>query len=1459
MLALEEKARTLMLIAPDLVMRQKGKGQDITQQLEEAYIEVKARKQVYLTSEDAESFFHYLPQSQREVSVEAWTRGLTEVLLLEHLDGNVIELAAAFAEEKLKPAYGDLCCYSSGGSWEAMRDIEFFFPHLDALPVERTLMLIKPDGLQKGTIEGQTLEEQIESEVAAAGLVVVGKQRMALEDAAAQVLCEDLQGTEDLAGAVGVLLQEPGVVAMCVEGSGAIGKALLMCGPTNSGVCKDHAPTTLRAIWGTDSSSNAVHASANMEAAERELKCLFPEGTLRLQRTLCIVKPHAMKDLLQIRMEIEASGFTVLKEKHTQLTEDRAKEFYRDRKTLPTFNATVQEAIAGKCCCLVLCRLEAVAVLQQLIGPESVKDARMLRARSIRARYGVEGQRNAVHGSVDVKSATREVRFFFPEMGSDPIPSEDEVRDFLFRKSAGASMDLKSLSSMDATDYTLDPTLQQLISSGLLALCQVKPKGLAAVNWFKEWLLQNNPNVPKKPFQPPDRAVQDRPPKPKKVIDVDVSEEQEAVRTSDFKIPPYVVLVLGDRSHCKQLAEELNFVHLDVGTLIQEEVAAETRLGMEIHKHMTKKEPVPDAVTFKILREAIKKNADTNRFLLSGYAATAKQAILFEQEVTAIAFALHVMPAEVDPGEKEVADYYATIGKTRTVDGTPEDQLAVYAEVKKIFKCRFTYLIGPPGVPTAKVAARLQAKYGHRCIDLAELLRQFAESEEPEAPKVKQALAKGKPIEASIACPLVLAEVHKGLRVGVNNFVICDFPHILKQVEFLEYRIPCVSKPLLLDFSRADAEEMAAMMPTGSAKAELQTNAFFADEMQAMVSSLPNLVRIPLSLAEMQGYGPGPSTLEGEEAQLVDAVWSKVCEKMIPSLTLCLGLPHSGTSLLAPLIASRSPNTFAVDCNQLLDKEMERKTDLGMEINNMLSQGQVIPLSVTIQLLKDVMNLTCSDSLVVENCPLFVDQIDQLAAEFRIEKALHIEGDEKATAAWKDKFIASCKGGDQEAEGKLFKDRKQRLSKIVTHFGRLGRLERLEVTETPSRDTLAALIDKATLPQFVVVMGLSTKITPRLSEHIAKQLGADAAVAAGAVPEQETSDETFRLLRQHVDGKGSGVVTLDRYINREETVQEFIAYFGPPKLVVDVVCDEEFIEAEYREQLEEAGDAPDDEVVADNLKKSRSSYEAVVKAFAEQCPSAMLTLDRAKMKAPPEEPLKAADEMLDLVKEKFLPTVYVVVAPSGEADFAGAVGDAICTSARTPDGARPSKMTVFNTAELFKPGTGKHSPQIEENLLRVLSASPGLGSVPTNLWVDIFSEAFATSVNPMGPFLVTHFPVVSNGAGGPAVRDQFAILESIASIGGILQVQLSDEAFMSCVSESAADLAAYREYDAAVAPHPAQEPQARPSQVSGQVQMRYKDLLCQVAIQSANKQDGFAKAVSKSCNDFLDFLAKPKE
>jgi adenylate kinase family enzyme/nucleoside diphosphate kinase len=1404
MFALEEKPRTLLLLRPDLV-RNQAKTDEVIGKFQfhqfvsgkfagqDKRLEVKKRKQVCLSADDAEEFFHYLAPEDRSRQVAKHAEGLSEVVVLEHLDGEAIELAPALRGElgSDPDVQGFVeSIYCSAGSWESMRDIEFFFPHLNSLPVERTLAVVKPDGLNMGMIQNKTLEQTVEDEVAALGLFVVAKKRQIMAKPDAEVICQDLKGGPDYNSSVSNLVNEAGVVAMCLEGRGAVGKWQLLCGPGNSGAARENAPRSLRARWGTDSTCNAVHASKSIEAADRELAALFPKSTVKVQRTLCIVHPSAMSSLLQIRMEIQEAGFTVLKEKQTTLTEERAKEFYRTYAGTPTFNAMVQEVCSGPCVIMVLCRLEAIAVWKQMMGP-------------VQARYA-----GAVHGSEDLPSAAYEVRFFFPEMVSDDVPEDNEVKDFLYRKSARASMDLKAISDTDTTDFQVDPTLKELLSKGLVEMCKVQPKGLDAVKWLSSWLAANNPNtkvaaaVPSKTFAPAPRTQQfveygvnqDGMPfaveaplgqegKKKKVVDVDVSEEPEDYRLSELTTPPFVTFAVGTDGpsksmHCAKLSDSFNLVHLNIEDIKKQEVAAETYLGTEIFKYQQTSTEIPDAVILQLLKKIMAKHQDTNRFIIDGFPNNAAQANMFEQGIAEVAFVLYFESAEESDSAVPVVPYYSKIGKVRRV---PADTLAekVYDAAQRYFNCRFVYMMGPPGAPVSAVGDRFEAKYSYSSIDLITLLRNYAASGAKDAAKVKQALAKGKPVDASIACPLILSEIYRDMALGVHNFTLCNFPQSLKQQQFLEHRVPCVSRPLLLDFLRADAEDLVAASVTGKdiLEAETRTAAFFGDEMQAMQRSLKGLVKIPCSLAGLDGAGPD---------KLADAIWEKVCNVVMPGLTIVLGLPGSGTSVLAQRLADVGC-TQVVDCDQLLEKEVDRKTEAGIAMQSMLAKGQVVPLSMTLDLLKNVVNLTCSDNLVIENCPSHVDEIEHIGKEFRIDRVFHIAGSKGAVEEWKSAYLKTVK----DADARDFDQRMTRLNSIVTNFSRLGKLTRLDVSKALSMAEVQDKLDQATLPQFVVLAGDSAAATGAQAGRVVAALGTGPAVNEKVLKDLFPSDFTspgvaayMETLKRYVNMKSASMFVLDQFPASGDHAKAFFDTFGDPKVVVHLECSADQLMNEWKE-ANEGAEEPED--LGEQLAAQQKKLAEVIDVFKEKCPSSVLKLT----KAPPNEEAPEAEQaeaqaFTDQICGRLLPKIYAIVAPAGDTDFSGLVADAINTFKK--DGARPSKHTAIDSSALFQ--KGGHSADIEEALSKAALTGD---SVSRKLWCDLYREALGKGSDPMGTFLVTNFP----GPGMP-IRDQFMMLGDMAILAGIVHVRLSKGAYAKCCSEDPVKAEAYLAFDNSV-------------------------------------------------------------
>ena len=119
---------------------------------------------------------------------------------------------------------------------------------------------------------------------------------------------------------------------------------------------------------------------------------------------------------------------------------------------------------------LELASIDAVERWNTMIGPENPVDARASHPDSLRALYGADLVKNALHGSATVSQAQSEIQFFFPESIVEPLTTPSEADDFLAKN--------------------VYPTLQR----GLITLCEKKPEDPAA--WLADWLKENNPNTP---------------------------------------------------------------------------------------------------------------------------------------------------------------------------------------------------------------------------------------------------------------------------------------------------------------------------------------------------------------------------------------------------------------------------------------------------------------------------------------------------------------------------------------------------------------------------------------------------------------------------------------------------------------------------------------------------------------------------------------------------------------------------------------------------------------------------------------------------------------------------------------------------------------------------------------------------------------------------------------------------
>jgi nucleoside-diphosphate kinase len=136
--------------------------------------------------------------------------------------------------------------------------------------VERTLIIVKPEGVQRGLI-GQVIARFEQK-----GLKVVGLKLMQIPREMAERHYAEHAGKAFYEGLVGHITSSPVVVGV-LEGPEAVSVARTMMGVTNP---KAAAPGTIRGDYGLDIGLNIVHGSDGTESAQREISIFFTPAEL---------------------------------------------------------------------------------------------------------------------------------------------------------------------------------------------------------------------------------------------------------------------------------------------------------------------------------------------------------------------------------------------------------------------------------------------------------------------------------------------------------------------------------------------------------------------------------------------------------------------------------------------------------------------------------------------------------------------------------------------------------------------------------------------------------------------------------------------------------------------------------------------------------------------------------------------------------------------------------------------------------------------------------------------------------------------------------------------------------------------------------------------------------------------------------------------------------------------------
>ncbi|KAJ3323047.1 thioredoxin domain-containing protein 6 [Boothiomyces sp. JEL0866] len=490
-------SQTFALIKPDAMIPAIVEG--IFDQIRLKRFNVVQKKKIWMTPEVVEEFYkEHVNQPFFKSLVTYFTSGpcLALVLSKENAVKEWRDLigpanskqAKEVAPKSLRAYFGTdnriNAVFGSDSQESANREIDIFFgpeSRVTELPIDenelstkgspgiqKTLCIIKPDATNH--------REDIIERIICRGLLISKREEMHLNTQQVEDLYHHIKDTDAFPPILEHMTKSP-VLALVLKGDNAVNIWKEIVGPENPEVAKQNLPLSIRAMFGHDSISNAVHASESADKATQEIQIFFPytlergpsvvdarygtatnpfplghqgsaeEIHARTERTVALIKPDAYgsgkKDAIIERITL--AGFKIVKGAEIQFSLTQAQEFYKEHQAKPFFDELVNWMSGTSIYAMVLEKEGAIDAWRELAGPTNSVKARDIAPQSIRALYGTDGSQNAVHGSDSPASAEREIKIVFgDEVSPFPEPllgaeSQVEAEDIPTRPSQTAN------------------------------------------------------------------------------------------------------------------------------------------------------------------------------------------------------------------------------------------------------------------------------------------------------------------------------------------------------------------------------------------------------------------------------------------------------------------------------------------------------------------------------------------------------------------------------------------------------------------------------------------------------------------------------------------------------------------------------------------------------------------------------------------------------------------------------------------------------------------------------------------------------------------------------------------------------------------------------------------------------------------------------------------------------------